>query len=171
MRWMLNILITLVIVLAVASAAFLLYGRQTQWAAIAGTSDIGPFDLTALTRSQSPNDALLCSPGLCEGLTVDSPLPVYDMAPDALIGALASAIEAQPDRKQRVDDGADAAGLRYITWTETMRFPDTSQFLAVDLGEGRTGLIAYARAQLGQSDIGHNRARLERWTSAIDTGG
>ena len=171
MRRVLGIVVTLVVVLAVAGAGFLLYGRQTQWTAIAGDPDTGPYDFSALTRSASPNDALLCSPGLCEGLTVDGPLPVYEMAPDALMAALAQAIDAQPDRKERVDGGADPLGLRYVTWTETLRFPDTSQFLAVDLGDGRTGLIAYARAQIGRSDMGNNRARLERWTAAIDTGG
>lgn len=168
MRRVLGIILTLVIVIAVAGAAFLLYGRQTQWATIAGEPDTGPYDFSALTRSASPNDALLCSPGLCEGLTVDGPLPVFEMTPDALIAALQAAIEAQPDRKERVDGATDPLGLRYVTWTETLRFPDTSQFLAVDLGDGRTGLIAYARAGLGQSDMGNNRARLERWTSAID---
>ena len=150
----------------IAGAVFVLYGRENTWVAVSGDPDLGPFDLTAPTRSDRPNDALLCSPGLCEGLTVDGPLPVYDLAPDALIAALQAAIDAQPDRKQRVDDGADPLGLRYVTWTETLRFPDTNQFLAVDLGEGRTGLIAYARAQLGQSDQGNNRARLERLIEA-----
>ncbi|MEQ8403327.1 MAG: DUF1499 domain-containing protein [Roseitalea porphyridii] len=167
MKWLLGLLLVAGALVAVAGTIFIFFGREQTWRTIAGDPDLGPFDLTAPERSGRPNDALLCTPGLCEGATVDAELPVYAMAPGDLIDALRQAIEAQPDRKRRVDDGSDAAALRYVTWTETMRFPDTNQFLAVDLGEGRTGLIAYARAQLGYSDAGNNRARLQRWTGAI----
>ena len=167
MNWFIGIAATLAAIVAVTALAFVLYGRENTWVLVAGAPDTGPYDLTALAHSDRPNDALLCSPGLCEGAEVDGALLVYEMAPDALIGALQAAIEAQPDRKQRVDDGADPLSLRYVTWTDTMRFPDTNQFLAVDLGEGRSGLIAYARAQVGYSDRGNNRARLQRWTGAI----
>ena len=171
MSWLINTLITLVVVALIAGAAFVLYGRENTWQRLAGNPDQGPFDLTALVRSDRPHDALLCSPGLCEGVDADGALPVYEMTPEALIAALRTAIEGQPDRKRRVDDGTDPAALRFVTWTDTMRFPDTNQFLAIDLGDGRTGLVAYARAQVGYSDAGNNLARLQRWTSAIETGG
>lgn len=171
MNWLIKSLILLVLLATVATVGFLIYGRENTWQLIAGNPDQGPFELAAPVRSDRPNDALLCSPGLCEGVAVDGALPVYDMAPEALIAALRAAIEAQPDRKQRVDEGTDPAALRYVTWTDTMRFADTSQFLAVDLGDGRSGLVAYARAQLGRSDMGNNKARLERWTGAIETDG
>ncbi|WP_306117688.1 MULTISPECIES: DUF1499 domain-containing protein [unclassified Roseitalea] len=171
MKWIIGLVLIACAIVALAGSFLIFFGREQTWQMVAGDPDLGPFDLTRLERSPNANDALLCSPGLCEGVAVDARLPVYDMAPGALIAALDAAIEAQPERKRRVDDGSDAAALRYVTWTDTMRFPDTNQFLAVDLGEGRSGLIAYARAQLGRSDLGNNRARLERWTGAIDADG
>lgn len=167
MKAMATVLAVLALFLAAAAGAFLLYGRERVWEAVAGPADLGPFDLTAPQRADRPNDALLCTPGLCDGVTVDAPLPAYDMAPAALIGALNDAIAREPGRKRRVDDGTDPRSIRYVTWTETMRFPDTTQFLAVDLGDGRAGLVAYGRAQIGRSDLGVNRARIERWTAAL----
>lgn len=167
MNWFTGIIVTLVAIIVIAGLVFVLYGRENTWRAIAGDPDLGPFDLTNLTRSDRPNDALLCTPGLCDGVNVDAPLPAYDMTVDALMAVLNEQINAQPDIKERVDNGENPAALRYVTWTNTMRFPDTNQFLAVDLGDGRTGLIAYARAQLGYSDQGNNRARLERWTAGL----
>lgn len=171
MSWLVNLLVLLALIVGVAFAGFFIYGRENTWQVIAGNPDQGPFDLTALVRSDRPNDALLCSPGLCNDVAVDGALPVYTMTPDALMAALRIAIEVQPDFKQRVDDGTSPTALRYVTWTDMMRFPDTSQFQIVDLGDGQTGLIAYARAQVGYSDQGNNRSRLERWTGAIETGG
>ena len=170
MNWLIKSLILLVLLATVATAGFFIYGRENTWQLIAGNPDQGPFELTALVRSDRPNDALLCSPGLCDDVAVDAALPVYAMEPEALMAALRTAIEIQPDRKRRVDDGTDPAALRYVTWTDTMRFPDTRQFLAVDLGDGQSGLIAYGRAQIGHSDRGYNLARLKRWTGAIETG-
>jgi hypothetical protein len=168
MNWFVGLVLLIVALAIVATGAFLLVGREQSWRMIAGNPDLGPFDLTAPQRASRPNDALLCSPGLCDDAKTDGALPVYAMAPEALIEALNAAVEAQPERKQRVDDGADPRALRYVTWTDTMRFPDTNQFLAVDLGDGTSGLVAYARAQVGYSDAGNNRARLTRWTGAVD---
>ncbi|MBO6637425.1 MAG: DUF1499 domain-containing protein [Roseitalea sp.] len=168
MNWFFGLVLLIIALALVATSAFLLVGREQSWRMIAGDPDLGPFDLTAPQRASRPNDALLCTPGLCSAVKTDGDLPVYAMTPEALIAALTAAIEAQPERKERVDDGADPNALRYVTWTETMRFPDTNQFLAVDRGDGTSGLVAYARAQVGYSDQGNNRARLTRWTGAID---
>lgn len=167
MRWLGYALAALVGLALLAAAAFLIHGRERSWALLAGPPDLGPFDLSDPRRTDRPNDALLCTPGLCEGARVDAPLPAFAGPPEALIEALEAAIAPQPDRKRRVDDRADPRALRYVTWTETMRFPDTTQFLAVDLGDGRAGLVAYGRAQLGHSDLGVNRARIERWTAGL----
>ena len=167
MKTLPTILLVLALAVALAGIAFVVAGREATWRRLAGNPDLGPFDLSAPQRSARPHDALLCTPGLCEGRTVDVELPAFDVAPDALIAALDRVILADPGRKQRVDDGSDPLALRYVTWTGTMRFPDTNQFLAVALPDGRTGLVAYARAQLGYSDAGNNLARLKRWTASL----
>jgi hypothetical protein len=147
---------------ALAAAAFLIVGRERTWTLIAGNPDLGPYDFEALRRRRTPNDALLCSPGLC-GDKADGTLPVFDEPPAALMQQIEAKIRASNEIFQRVDDGSDPAYARYVTFTPLMRFPDTNDIEAVTLADGRTGLRAYARAQLGKSDGGTNRARLKRW--------
>jgi uncharacterized protein (DUF1499 family) len=48
-----------------------------------------------------------------------------------------------------------------------MRFPDTIDVLIIGCGEGRSTLALYSRSQIGRSDLGINRARLERWLRRI----
>ncbi len=168
MKTALAILLVAVFALAIAATAFVVIGREATWRRLAGDPDLGPFDLANPVRSTRPHDALLCSPGLCAGVRTDGALPIYDLPPAALIARLDQAVIADTATiKQRVDDRIDPAALRYVTWTGTMRFPDTNQFLAVALPDGRTGLVAYARAQLGESDLGNNLKRLKRWTGTL----
>ena len=75
LNWLLWILGVIVVIVLVAAVGFVLYGRENTWRALAGDPDLGPVDLAAPTRVTTPNDALLCSPGLCEGVRVDAALP------------------------------------------------------------------------------------------------
>lgn len=165
---MLTILVVLAALLAIVVAFFLVYGRAETWRLVAGDPDLGQFDLSTPTRSERPNDALFCTPGLCEGVPVDSELPEYAMPPSELIARIVTVMVETAPVAERVDNGGDPARARFVTYTQTMRFPDTNSFEAVPLGNGRTGLVAYARAQLGSSDVGNNRKRLAAIVSRID---
>ena len=68
--------------------------------------------------------------------------------------------KAADPQARRVDDGADARHLHYVTYSLAMRLPDLVSIEAVTFDDGRTGLILYARAQLGSSDFGANLRRL-----------
>ncbi|MDP3525315.1 MAG: DUF1499 domain-containing protein, partial [Hoeflea sp.] len=126
---------------------------------IAGSPDRGQHDFSAGARSPSPNDALACSPGLCEN--PDFELAPVDDAPPAAIERLAQRLLAGDSLARRVDDRTDPARARFVTHSPLMRFPDVIHLEARALPDGRTGLMAYAAAQLGSSDMGKNRARLE----------
>ena len=117
-----------VLALLVASAGlfFVVYGRAETWKLIAGDPDLGPFDRTSPARSPTPNDALLCTPGLCDGVTVDAPLTLYAEPPETLIAKIDAAIRTVSPYIERVDDGSDPARARYVTWSPTMRFPEMS---------------------------------------------
>lgn len=158
------ILYVLLVIVAIAAAAgifFVTYGRARTWEMVAGKADLGPFDRTAPVRSPHPNDALLCTPGLCDGVEVDAALPAFPVAPETLIARVDAAMKSISPDAERVDDGSDPARARYVTRTPTMGFPDTNSFEAVAMDSGETGLVAYARAKLGRSDLGNNRKRLE----------
>lgn len=164
-------MLTLFLVIAAALVAalifFFTYGRAETWQLVFGDPDLGHFDRAAPARAKTPNDALLCTPGLCDGVAVDAALPAYSLAPDRLIAAVDESMRGSGCIQRRVDDGSDPARARYVTWSSFMRFPDTNSFEAVELPEGGTGLVAYARAQLGRSDLGKNRERLQAITSGL----
>jgi hypothetical protein len=159
--------LVLAAVVAIAGVFLLVFGRAGAWELIAGDPDLGWFDRSAPARSQSPNDALLCTPGLCDGVTVDRELPDYPGPPDLLIVKIDEALRAVTANVRRVDDGSDPLRARYVTSSPLMGFPDTNSFEAVAMENGRIGLVANARAQLGYSDGGNNRKRLEEIVSRL----
>jgi uncharacterized protein (DUF1499 family) len=63
----------------------------------------------------------------------------------------------------------DEASLtdRYIQRSERLGFPDTIVVRFIDYPEGRSSLAIYSRSQLGESDLGANKARIERWLSKL----
>ena len=161
-----TVLIALIII---AVGAFALIGPSNVWRQIYGDPDLGPFNLATLARSEKPHDGLLCTPGACPpSLKIDAELPTFDEAPSDLLAALAKHIEAQEGTRQAVNNDAASGSIRYVTWSAVMKFPDTTQFWAVTLPDGKTGLVAYARAQVGHSDFGANLQRLKDWTGSLD---
>ncbi|MGY6694646.1 MAG: DUF1499 domain-containing protein [Roseinatronobacter sp.] len=76
------------------------------------------------------------------------------------------------DTVARADGGVLVAGsvqsghMTYLTRTTIMGFPDFTSILIEPAGEGAM-LLAFARARFGHSDLGNNKARLERWVEAV----
>lgn len=154
------------VVLALAALAvggFFAVGPERIWARIAD-ADQGPVDVAHLRRRTVPNDSLACSTGFC-ARKADFALPVYAVAPSALMAALDAAVLADPD-VSRVDDGSRADYRRYVARTPIMRFPDTVDALAGPAGKG-AGLVLYSRSLFGRGDWGANRERLEGWAKAL----
>jgi uncharacterized protein (DUF1499 family) len=48
-----------------------------------------------------------------------------------------------------------------------MRFPDTINVLIIPISADASTLALYSRSQIGYSDWGVNRKRLERWLERI----
>lgn len=157
-----RLLLLIILLGGTAVAIFFVYGPERVWALIAGPADLGSYDFAAARRSAKPNDALACTPGLC-GTKPDFELTVQDETPEALIARIAIAIAYDFPQAVRVDDRKNPRHLRYITYSPLMRYPDTTTIEAASLPDGRTGLRAYAKAQLGSGDFGMNRKRLETW--------
>lgn len=165
---MLTIALVIAALIAAAGLFLMIVGPARTWQMMSGDPDLGWFDRSAPVRTGKPNDALFCTPGLCEGVKVDRDLPDYADSPKSLIAKIDEAMRAAAADIRRVDDGSDPARARYVTRTPLMKFPDTNTFEAVTLENGRTGLVAYAAAQLGYSDGGNNRKRLEAVMERLD---
>ena len=149
----------LVVLIAAGALAFVLIGRERSWELIAGPPGREPHDFSANQRSPDPNDALACSPGLCQQPDFEI-APMHD-APPIAIERLSQRLLASDPLARRVDDRKDPAKARFVTYSPMFRFPDVIHLEASALKDGRTGVMAYARAQLGTNDLGKNRARLE----------
>ncbi|MCY6379575.1 DUF1499 domain-containing protein [Hoeflea prorocentri] len=144
---------------------FILYGRERSWLMIAGNPDRGRVDLSTVKRSPTANDALACTADLRDDC--DFTLPAFSEKPEQLAARIADQVAAADPLARRVDDETDPGHLRFVTYSPRMRFPDLVSFQLVEMPDGQTGVMAYARAQLGQKDFGANRARLEAYLSQV----
>ncbi|HEV2560160.1 MAG TPA: DUF1499 domain-containing protein [Microvirga sp.] len=150
-----------------AAASFLVWragGFERAYAAAFGPPDLGPVDFTRIERRRTPNDALACPEGLC-GAAVDIPAPVYPVPPERLRAIVAEVAAEEPGTEMVVSD--DGLQDRYVVRTRLMRYPDTVNVEILDRGGGRSTLALYSRSQIGVSDFGVNRARVERWLRRI----
>lgn len=92
---------------------------------------------------------------------------------DELIAAPAETVAARLAAVAQAEGAVRLAGDdRFATWVSRSRwmgFPDYTT-IRLEPAEGGTRLIALARARFGYSDLGVNRARLERWIAAARAG-
>jgi uncharacterized protein (DUF1499 family) len=161
-----SILLSVIAVIIIAIlTAFFLAGPERIWG-LFGPPDLGPVNFETLKRRTSPNDALACPPQLCTAKSDIAP-PVFAVSAPELAQAFAKAIATEPlVEKVASDDTGFTA--RYVQRTKIMRFPDTINVFFIDLGEGRSTIALYSRSQLGESDFGVNRARIQRWLDKLE---
>jgi uncharacterized protein (DUF1499 family) len=152
----------LIAVILVLTAGFLM--RDRLWTLIGGPADQGPADFAGLVRSDKPNSFLLCPQTLCTSVTPDAEAPVFAMSAAALREKLHAITDAEPGTT-RIDE--DEEGERYVVRTPLMHFPDTVSVRYLPLGPDSASLAIYSRSLIGYSDMGTNRARVERWISTL----
>ncbi len=154
-----TIFLGIIVLVGAAVAAFVIIGRERSWELLAGSPDRGPRNFSTDQRSPTPNDALACSPGLCT--EPDFEIAPVDDAPAIAIERLSQRLTNNDALARRVDDRKNPTKARFVTYSPLMRFPDMIHLEAKAMPDGRTGIMAYAHAQLGGKDMGKNRARLE----------
>ena len=151
--------------IAIIGILFFAIGRERSWELIAGSPDRGRIEFTGLTRSPTANDALACTPGLRDDC--DFALPAFELPTPELAGRIMRNVQTADPLARRVDDGSAPDHLRFVTYSPNMRFPDLVNIEIVQMDDGRAGILAYARAQLGDIDFNANRARLERYFEGL----
>lgn len=159
---------TLLAVVAAAAiailAAFLIVGPDRIWA-LFGPADLGPVNFETLKRRTSPNDSLACPQNICSAKSDVTP-PIFAVSAPELEEAFAKVIASERNVEQ-VSANDSGFAQRYVQRTKIMRFPDTVVVRFIDLGDGRSTIALYSRSQLGESDFGVNRARIERWLEKL----
>ncbi|MGI9385279.1 MAG: DUF1499 domain-containing protein [Methyloligellaceae bacterium] len=157
-----------VLLIAVAAvAAVLIHGREETWQLVFGPADLGAVDFQALERSGWPNDALACRRRVCPKSTPDVVPPIYAVPADELDAVLHAAVTLEP-LIDRVDTSSAKHAGRYVQRSRLLRFPDTISVRTIALGPKRSTVALYSRSKIGYSDMGANKARLERWIKLLD---
>jgi len=150
--------------LAVAVVGFVLAGAERVWG-LFGPADLGDVRFETLERRPSPNDAL-AMPESFGSARLDMTSPVYALPPHALRDAFRRALEGEK-RLARVAENEVALTARYVQRTALLGFPDTIVVRFVAMGPERSSIAFYSRSKFGYSDLGANKARLERWLAAL----
>jgi uncharacterized protein (DUF1499 family) len=97
---------------------------------------------------------------------VDAEAPEFAMAASDLAAAFDRVALAEP-RTVRLAGAPDDLWMTYVQRSRLMAFPDYVSVRIVPLGPDRSTLVVYSRARYGQSDLGVNRARVEKWLAAL----
>jgi uncharacterized protein (DUF1499 family) len=92
--------------------------------------------------------------------------PLFAVDANGLRAAMAKVIESEP-RIALVQTNDTALTDRYIQRSALLGFPDTVVVRYIEQPDGRSSLAMYSRSQLGRSDLGVNKARLERWLGKL----
>lgn len=141
------------------TAAFVF--RELIYTQLFGEPDQGRSALDSLERTTSPNTYLMANEAGTSAKPDASAL-LLRTTPATALDAAAEALSALVETR-RVDDGSDERYRRFLVRTSIMRYPDTVEFWAAP-APGKRGLInfsAYSRSQIGHSDLGANKARIE----------
>lgn len=145
--------------LAIVTGLFLVVGPVKVWTWL-GPADLGPVAFETLQRRKSSNDALACPPGLCKA-KVDVTAPLYKGSAKELRAAFAKVMDLE-QRTVRSDTNDATLTDRYVQRSKLMQYPDTLNVQFFDRPNGRSTLALYSRSQVGESDLGVNRQRIDR---------
>jgi len=157
---------TLIVALILVPILIRILGPEKFWAFSHGPADLGEIDFATLKKTARPNQFLVCPEGFCELENPDKISPVYKLTTDKLRQNLLASLE-QEKRLQRVDDDSEPNKLRFVQRTAKMLFPDTIRIELVPVGKTKSTLAIYSQSQVGYSDRGFNKARVNRWLKRI----
>ncbi len=151
----------------VAMAGIFVSGRDVFWELIAGPADLGRVDFATLERPPTPNHYLACPEGLCVNAQLDLASPVYSRSAMQLQVIAREAWSDEPGLEM-VASNPELFQDRYVQRTTIMRFPDTISVRFVEMEGNTASLAIYSRSQIGRSDLGVNKERVQRWLSLLD---
>jgi uncharacterized protein (DUF1499 family) len=152
------------VVTAISVSVILMVGPEWIWS-LFGPPDLGPVAFETLERRATPNDALACSPHFCKAPS-DLVPPLFAVDVNGLRAAMAKVIASEP-RIALVHTDDTTLTERYVQRSRLLGFPDTVVVRYIERSKGRSTLAMYSRSQLGRSDLGVNKARLERWLGKL----
>ena len=164
MKAVLQSLVVIAALVLTTLVVLLMIGPDRAWSGF-GNPDLGPVEFQTLTRRTSPNDALACPPNFCEAKRDLSP-PTFAMNARELRKTMAEVLKLEP-RLIRVHSDDETLTDRYVQRTALLQFPDTIVVRYLVRPQEHSTLAIYSRSKIGYSDLGANRARIERWMDEL----
>ncbi|MEM8824729.1 MAG: DUF1499 domain-containing protein [Pseudomonadota bacterium] len=115
-------------------------------------------DPEAGERTGRPNDFLVADGG-------DLAPPVLEASPAEVSARLDEIALAEPGT-ERIAGSPETGWFTYVQRSALMGYPDAVSVKVLPQGDGSRVLI-WSRSRFGHSDLGVNRARVERWLAAL----
>ncbi len=123
-------------------------------------------DPLAAESTGKPNEARVAPPDAGAGPAGAIVSPAFDASPAQVMARLDAVALAEP-RTRRLAGAPQDGFVTYVQRSALFGFPDYASARAVELEDGRSALAIWSRSRYGHSDLGVNRARLERWMAAL----
>ena len=185
MRIILIVFVVVVALVLTALAGIFLYGRDNFWMLIAGPPSQRPIEFSTLELKATDNQYLVCPEDLCERAEPHRLADVYAVPAESLRRSLLEVIDDDPGSSLRMSghaqsghasnltsprivvDSTSGNTLRVVARTALMRFPDIISVDIIEVSQNRSTLALYGRSQIGRSDLGVNKARIDRWLTGL----
>ena len=133
------------------------------WDSLLPAGPVSEVDFATVRPPGSPNTYLVCPEGVCAA-TPDAVSPQTQLRPSQLIDVIIAIAEA--DGAAQVERfGTDAVEM--VVRTPVMRWPDRVSVRAYPGPDGGSTFALYSRSIYGESDMGANQKRVERWLSQL----
>ena len=142
--------------IVIVAAIYVFVGFERVWSTIGGDPSSELVVIASVKKTPKPNQYLICPDGYCEEVA-DQTAPVFNVSVDQLREAL-SELEDADSNLSKVNSDADDLRQKYIWRSPFWRFPNLISVELIPLENERSTIAIYAQAQLGQSDLGANKA-------------
>ena len=123
-------------------------------------------DFIGLELRATPNQYLLCPPGMKTKATAHGESPMFAIPADRLLEAWRRVALREP-RVSMVREDRETGQCDFVQRSLIFRFPDTITVQVVPIDDDRSTCAVYSRSSYGRGDLGVNRRRVGRWLRLV----
>lgn len=142
------------------------HGKPEALALIFGKVDRRPIEFETLELKPSPNQFLVCPPGLCRNAQPHLEAPVFDLSVEQLRDRWLERVQQQP-RVRLLSKAPPREQYDLEQTSALVGFPDTITVRFLPAGEGSSTLAVYSRSHYGYSDLNVNEKRVRAWLELL----
>ena len=146
---------------------YIVVGFERVWSAMAGKPSSEIIQVATIKNTAKPNQYLVCPNDFCDEKS-DRISPVFDASVDRLQAVMAE-IERNDANFSKVNSDDGDRRQKYIMRSPFWRFPNLISIEYIPLENDQSTIAIYAQAQLGQSDLGANKAFIDQLLSEISS--